>query len=291
MSDQTATASKPQTGKSRKRKKTTKKNNNRAHNQDKQAPANHSQSTAQEVSTCPVGTSKTADNGSGHQTVSESSEAQVPIQEGSNADDATGEHVPLAATKKEQISTFNLKGHMAEMGHSKEAITRLEAARMRLGIPADDTMLGILLEMEGYIKLFEQIPNIIETTHKSAAEQAKQQSQKILNDISLQMSKRWMETSEQMIAHSIRVKKMSMLVWCCFVLFLVSATSMGTYALLNSQLPNYVTDPLVTGFVAIDWFLGLLNVPLWWVLMGLLVALSVLKATEYGFKKVQERDD
>jgi uncharacterized membrane protein len=100
-----------------------------------------------------------------------------------------------------------------------------------------------------------------------------------------------METSEQMIAHSIRVKKMSMLVWCCVVLFLVSATSMGTYALLNSQLPNYVTDPKVTGFVTIDWFLGLLNVPLWWVLMGLMVALSALKAVEHGFKVASKRDE
>jgi len=188
-------------------------------------------------------------------------------------------------------ATFDLRQALAESGYDKAGIDRIEAARMRLRIPSNDPALGMLVELEGYIKLFEEIPSTIERAHQSAAAQAKQQSQRTLNELTFEMTRQWMKSSDEMVQQAVQLKKLSMLVWCCVVLFTVSATSMALYALLNSQLPHYITDSSITGFVPLDWFLGSLNVPLWWILLAIFTSLIVIKAIERATGAAFNRDD
>ncbi len=184
----------------------------------------------------------------------------------------------------------SVQSRLKDLGYSKEAIARIENAQHRLRIPEDDTAFAMLLELEGYIRIFEKIPQTIEETHKSASIRAKQHSEETLNQLFSKMSDDWMKRSKQLLDDQLRLNKASMVVFCVMVLLAVSATSMAFYAFLNGKLASFMAVGHITGITALDWFIQALHAPVWSVMLVLLVVFSLIKTYQYG-ARLKERDD
>lgn len=214
-----------------------------------------------------------------------------PAEKSGESAEAKVEPAEAVAPAITPTDTSKLSRFLTELGYSESAISRIESAKDRLEIPDDDAALTLLLELEAYLKLYEEIPEKIKAAHETAIKQAEMESQKTLNQMLNKMSDQWIKKSEYMLDKHIKLKRVSTLLWSAVMLFVVSATSMSLYALFEGQLPIYLSNGFSTGLMPLDWVLGALNAPSWLVILGALGVIGVIKGYQLGMYATQERDD